>query len=224
MSDPLIITHSYSQLTFPGVGDIDDCVVVATCQAAHALGLPIPTAPAFRKAAGVPDKPGPTPMSVVSAEKACNTLWPTTRTVMNEHFSWHNFGLAMEGTGRRPASCSVLSGALPARLQFGFRGDHQVCVFFQDQTWWLVNPLQPEGTPPHVITATELHTALGSFAGGGNVAAVLFPPVPVPIHVPSCAEQLATAQADITLLQAQVRDLTGKLTADKEDASKIVAR
>jgi hypothetical protein len=217
MAEPLIITRSLSQRTYPGVGDIDDCVVVATAQAyaAEPDHRKLPTATAFRIAAGVPDQPGPTPMTSTQAGVAARKLWPETK-VSAGVFSWANFGHAME-VGRRPASVSVLSSALPANLQFGFGGGHQITAWYQEGQWWMTNPLQPEGTAPHRITASELHAAAGALVGGGNVSAVIFPQIADP--GPSIAE----LQAAVLTLTAQLASAEARLQRAKDLAVQIGA-
>lgn len=206
---PLIITRSLDQRTYPGAGDVDDCVPVATIMAysAEPDHKPLPNVPTFRKAAGVPDRPGATPMTVTQAGVGAHKLWPELRTVA-ARFSWANFAHAME-VGRRPAMVTVLSGQLPAGLQFGFTGGHAVTVFFQDAEWWIVNPLQPKGTGPHRIDGHDLHLAAGALAGGGDVDALVFPRIPEP--VPTVAELTAL----VATLRAQLAAAEAKLAAAK---------
>lgn len=216
-TDHLLITHSLSQRTYPGAGDIDDCVPVATIQAYAAMAgvQKLPTIPEFRAAAGVPDRPGATGMTVFQAGKAARALWPTYRTTAAE-FTWPNFGHAME-VGRRPASVSVVSGELPKGLQFGFTGGHQITVWYENGDWWMVNPLQPAGTAAHRITATELHAAAGAFAGSGNVQAVMFPRVPEP------GPTIPELQAQVTELRAQLAVAEQRLAQAKALAAQAAA-
>lgn len=216
-TDDLIIEHSLSQRGYPGAGDIDDCVPVATIQAyaAEPDHRPLPDVPTFRRAAGVPDKPGPTPMTVTQAGVAVHKLWPELR-ITAARFTWPNFGHAMEG-GRRPAMVTLLSGALPAPLQYGFKGGHAVCVFFQDGKWWIVNPLQPKGTAPREISGHDLHVAAGALAGGGDVDAIVFPAIPEP------GQSVAELSAAVTTLRAQLTATEARLAQAKALAGQAAA-
>lgn len=216
-TDDLIITSSLSQRHYPGAGDIDDCVPVATIQAysAEPGHKPLPTVPQFRIAAGVPDKPGPTPMTVTQGGVAAHRLWPELRIVA-ARFTWPNFAQAME-VGRRPAMVTVLSGALPGPLQYGFTGGHAVCVFWQNGAWWIVNPLQPLGSKPREISGHDLHVAAGALAGGGDVDAIVFPAIAAP--GPTIAELTAT----VAELRAQLATAEARLAKAKALAGQAAA-
>lgn len=201
----LIIPHVLNQVHYPGAGDIDDCVPVATIMAysAEPGHKPLPDIPTFRRAAGVPDRPGPTGMTSAQAAKGARALWPELR-IVDATYTWPVFGHAME-VGRRPASVSVDSSALPAGLRFGFMGLHQVAVFVQDGQWYIANPLAPGGSAPLPISAHDLHVAVGKFAGGGNVAAVLFPIVPeAGPSLPELVALVATLRAQLATAEARL--------------------
>jgi hypothetical protein len=71
----------FSQRTWTGVGDLDDCWVLSSIQSAHAVApwLHLPTTPQFRKAAGDPDDGKRDGGSIAEIIRAVTTLWPDFR-------------------------------------------------------------------------------------------------------------------------------------------------
>jgi hypothetical protein len=167
-----------SQVGYPGAGDVDDCWVVATIWAALAADPSArrPTVPEFRTAAGNPDRPGPTGGNLGDVMLGASRTWPHLRIVRHDTAIWDTFEAKLQAGW--PASLAVLSSALPSRLQFGFRGAHQVGVVWRDGTFRLANPLARTGSAPAWIAEHELHTAARTVADGAILAA-LFEPVPV---------------------------------------------
>lgn len=133
-----------NQVTWPGVGDIDDCWVLSALQCVlavqpqrHLVGVPL-----FREKAGNPDDPnepdGGNLAQIVRGVVGCYPVfdgllrrlrgasWPELVAVLNEG---------------RPVSLSIVSGKLPVRYQYGFAGLHQVTLALDHGTRKFANPL-----------------------------------------------------------------------------------
>lgn len=171
------IDYALSQVTYPGAGDVDDCWVVATIHAARrSLGaqMLMPTVPEFRAAAGNPDDPNASDGGTLTQiMEAVPKLWPqlgvrrygSRDTADFESYLRHGW----------TASLAVLSSGLPLSMQHGFKGSHQVSVFYVDGAYWLMNPLQRSGDAPHRIEFDQIIQAARQF-GLGYILAALFPP------------------------------------------------
>jgi hypothetical protein len=161
---PQFTTGVFNQKRWPRAGDPDECWMLADLMALHSVApwLRLPSAKRYRAAAGNPDEEGPTPGTVRQSRIALETLYPTFRDVINvmkdEPFS----EFLPELKSGRPASISVLSGALPGHLQFGFTGNHRVTVFWTGEKIRLANPLARAHSRSKVITEDELHTAVAA--------------------------------------------------------------
>lgn len=124
----------FSQRTWPGAGDIDDCWVVADLQALNAVApwLELVSVPLYRDAAGRPDVQGqPDGGQLAHTVRAVRELWPAygARVVARSGVSWTTI-LEKLNDGR-PVSLSIVNGELPARLQHGYTGPtsfHRVCI------------------------------------------------------------------------------------------------
>ena len=164
----MAVKRVLSQRNYPGAGDIDDCWVVATVWAAiSSRDVRKPTVTEFRARAGKPDRPGPTGGNVYDCNRGADGCWPTLPNRL--------FGVGSSWTAvyndlhsGRPASVGVLSSALPARLQYGFKGTHQVGIHFFPATGKLycMNPLAPHGTVPLTITWIQLRAAMRALIPG----------------------------------------------------------
>lgn len=174
-----------NQRSFPGVGDIDDCAVIATYWAAVDSGLPadrLPTVRAFRAAAGVPDLPGQA-NGLTQSEVVRGIDGTSLRTLPHPLVdepaagvsaatlaeSWAVVTAALEAG--RPMSVAVLSSLLPRDLQFGFRGWHRVGIVGWPAAY-LANPLADEGSAPVRIDGGVLRRAM---AAVGRFQGVAFP-------------------------------------------------
>jgi hypothetical protein len=163
-----------SQKTFPGVGNIDDCWVIAPFWAAKEAdrSLQLPTVEAFREAADSPDD-----FEAVNGGgddeiiKAVNRLWPhfSARRFRNRDFD----GLVDEVRAGATASVGVLSEKLAK--SFGHVGGHQIGVAWDGKDLRVANPLAPNGSVPTVISARKLRDAAFALHGGARIAAVVFP-------------------------------------------------
>jgi hypothetical protein len=181
-----VVPPVISQIGYPGAGDVDDCWCVATIWAALAADPSAyqPTVPEFRKAAGNPDKPGPTGGDLDDVIRGASATWPQIRLLRYQSTEWALFEERLRDGW--VASLAVQSSALPTRLQFGFRGAHQVGVMFANGEWRLMNPLAHNGAPTGWITESDLRTAARAVAHGFILAALFEPTkedyIPLPIY------------------------------------------
>ena len=163
-----------SQVTYPLVGDVDDCSVVSTFWAARDAGYAgrLPTVPEFRRAAGVPDRPGPSGIDNyhvwlgvqgTALRDLRGTLW---------NAKWEPFALAVKGGAS--ASLATLSSKLPPYLRFGFNGAHRVGVAWDGATFMVANPLAPGGSAPLPCPEATLKAAAYAVSAGYALA-VTFP-------------------------------------------------
>jgi hypothetical protein len=169
-----LIKKVLNQTKFPGVGDIDDCWVVATVQAALGAnpGAHKPNATEFRKHAGDPDDQHKTDGgSFKEILNGARGTWPKMEIVPLRGVSFSKFSARVKKGGA--ASLAVDSGDLPSRMRFGFMDPHQVAVEF-DGGWKLANPLAKQDSAPVPITEAELRKAIDGFDSHG-VFAVFFP-------------------------------------------------
>lgn len=212
----MLIEHVFNQKVYPGAGDVDDCVPTSMIQAyaTQPAHKPLPTIPQFRAAAGVPDKPGPTGLTIAQAAIGARKLWSET-PIVAQAFTWADFtARAYANGGRTPISLSLDSGALPVALRYGFDGLHQVTVWYEGGKWWIANPLQANGSAPRTISSSALHKAGGAFAGDGKMYAVIFPRVPLATlpPTPTDAEKIAALTAANAKLTSENADLRAKLS------------
>jgi hypothetical protein len=189
----------YNQVSWPGVGDVDDCSVIATFWALVASGHlkreNLPTVAAFRAAAGVPDGPGPSGITNAQVLTALGRLYPAAKA-RSFVGGWAAF-LLIIGRGE-VASLSVRGADLPAALRYGFDGPHQVgLATTPGPSLRLMNPLGPQGTVVPAIPGDALRKAAEALFGDGKFHAVVIPPPPDP-HL----AQIAALQARITKAKA----------------------
>ena len=164
-----------SQVFFWGVGDIDECAILATYWAARAAGFKgdLPSIKTFRMAAGVPDRPGPTGLTTSQIWRgvtktglgamSVSQLGPTT--------SWSDFATMM--TGGRFASIALDASKLPINLRYGFRGPHQVGLTWSEGQWYIADPLAPNRSAPRAVPENIIKEAVIGF-GGGYVRGLVF--------------------------------------------------
>lgn len=201
---------AFSQKTWPGVGDIDDCWVIATYWALVAAGVTtkakLPSVAAFRAVAGVPDVTGSadggTPAQTL---KAAKSFYPDAGT-----YGWVGdlAGFQTRLNAGQVVSLSVKSSLLPAALQYGFAGAHQVAVAKVGATVRLMNPLMADGTQPASISWVDLQRAAGGLYGDSKFHCVWVPMKEAALD-PHIAE-IAALKAQITALENQLgsRDAT----------------
>ena len=171
----MLITFAYNQAQYPGAGDVDDCWVVATIQCARSCASWIekPTIPEFRAAAGDPDDGVSDGGTLTEVMRGVSRMWPKLPVTEARAWSWTRFAALMKD-GPRAASLAIVSSALPSTYRYGFDGLHQVSVFFEEGFWYIVNPLQPEGSSPRRIEEYAVRNAATAY-GNGYVFAAVFP-------------------------------------------------
>ena len=174
MSVLFYVLAAVSQVHWPGVGDIDDCAVIATFYAAMASGFPkasLPTVAEFRKAAGRPDAPGATGLSqpavwagvmgtALAGQSPVNLSTRDWSIIVNHLRGGHQLSVALD------------TRKLPVAMRCGFLGWHRCGASFDGSRFRLMNPLQDDGDAPFVITLAQLQTAM---VDDGWYLAVSFP-------------------------------------------------
>lgn len=175
---PQFTTGVFNQQRWPQAGDTDDCWAIADLMAVHGVApwLRLPGITRYREAANNPRMPGPTPGNVRDSALAMRTLYPSFGELIKvvEGVAFSDFLTKLKAG--HPASLSLLSGSLPARLQFGFLGNHRVAVFWNGERIRLANPLARAHSRSKPITEGELHTAVRDHPFA-RVHAVLMPTV-----------------------------------------------
>jgi hypothetical protein len=163
-----------NQVTYPLVGDIDDCTVIATFWAARNAGYTgsLPTVPAFRNAAGEPDVPGANGLTNDQVWRGVEgTILRTLNGTKCEAIWWSYVADVKRGAS---SSLAVMSRLLPANLRFGFLGPHRIGVAFDGSHLVVANPLAPGGSAPLPCSEESLKLAATGL-GVGYVLAVNFP-------------------------------------------------
>jgi len=164
----------YNQVHWPGVGDVDDCWVISTFWVLVAAGIltrdQLPSVHAFRDAAGVPDKPGPTGGSNAEIVRALNKLTPEAGARL---FSGNLSGFVHTLKSGYIASLAVNSMYLPSYLRFGFKGRHQIAVVYQNGKLYVMNPLAKEGSSLLQISQVDLALAAITFSQDGRFHGVM---------------------------------------------------
>jgi hypothetical protein len=175
---PQFTTGVFNQQRWPQAGDTDDCWAIADLMAVHSVApwIRLPGITRYRELARNPRMPGPTPGTVAQSARAIRALDPAFGELIEliEGLPFSEF-LPKVKAGH-PASLSLLSGSLPSRLQFGFRGNHRVAVFWNGAKIRLANPLARAHSRSKPITEDELHTAVRDHPFN-MVHAVLMPTV-----------------------------------------------
>jgi len=225
----LQISQVFSQRFWPGVGDIDDCWVVATIQAVSACApwLRQPGTRAFRAAAENPDKPGFSGGNLNQIIRASQTIWPTLPVTEARGWGWQRFKDALRKG--RPAEVSINSAKLPVKLRFGYTGLHGVALVYRGGILYLANPLARPHSRWIPVTWAEMHDAVMNY-GGGSVFAALYPTAadafkthPLYVPPPETDPDLDAALARIVELEAEVADLTAQLIAEQSEDAAVAA-
>lgn len=174
---PQFSTGVFNQVRWPKAGDVDDCWCLADMMAVHGVApwLWLPTITDYRTAANKPDVPGEMNGGTVSdSARAIGVLWPRLPIELLNGGAWPDLLAKLKSA--RPASLSVLSGALPANLQFGFAGAHRVTVWWDGATLRLMNPLARPHARSKPITDDALKVAVDRHPDPG-VHAVVMPTI-----------------------------------------------
>lgn len=184
-----IFYPTISQITYFGVGDIDECAIIASFWAARQAGFTgrLPTISEFRRVAGRPDRPGSTGMHNSQIWKGVlGTGLGVGATQLKSGTTWSSF-LQQMRIGAA-ASVSIVSGALPTGYRYGYQGRHQVGLVWENGQWYIADPLAPDGSGPIAISEAALKKAIFAYSGLNKVTGVLFsqvaasaktPPAPV---------------------------------------------
>lgn len=205
---PSKLGPALNQKVYPGAGDVDDCWVVATIQAKGGISPNVPGKPSittFRNLAGVPDKPGSTGGTRRDVYNGAHACWEKDPTFAIPYapIKWEDT-LVLLKLGAT-LSVAVRSGDLPPEYRYGFDGLHQVSLDWADGKLWIVNPLQPEGSPPKQITGAAVAKAAYSFYHDNKLWGVMFVPAPKPVPPPPPVPPLDPNAAEIIRLNALVK-------------------
>ena len=169
--------RALNQKVYPGVGDIDDCWVVATIWAIRRhthQSQNLLNCTTYRAAAGDPDDGRHDGGTVSEIAQANSRLYPHVADVKyQKQYGWT--GLVSYLNKGYTASLAVRSSYLPRSLRYGFYGTHQVAVFKRGGYFYMMNPLQPQGSAPTRISGTALNTATYRFANGWVMADIIAP-------------------------------------------------
>lgn len=164
-----------NQKVYPGVGDIDDCWVVATIWAIRRethQSQNLPNCKVFRAAAGDPDDGNKDGGTLGEIGQAVDRLYPHVADIRySKQYGWAGF-VALLNKGFT-ASLAVRSSYLPRALRYGFLGTHQIAVYKAGGRFYIMNPLQPQGSAPTPISESALKTATYKFANGWVMADVI---------------------------------------------------
>lgn len=184
---PQVSAGVFSQRYWPGIGSgpLDDCWVLADFQALYGCDprFTLPTIAAYRKAANIaqwkpvyPDTSASEGGALEHSEKALKALWPKGGALLQLYRgTWDGFLAAMKaGHG---ASVNVLSGALPASMQFGFLLNHRVYIYWSAglASLRIMNPLARPHSRPVSITQAALRTAMAAYPSAEPACALIFP-------------------------------------------------
>lgn len=209
---------AYSQVTWPGVGDVDDCWVLAPFWALVAsrssTKANLPTVSGFRAAAGVPDVYGrPDGGNNLQALKAILKYFPKSGAYSYVGYAAGFWSRIDKG---EVASVSVVSAKLPSTMRHGFLGNHQVCIAKQGTGYYLMNPLQTSGSRPYAITKTQAQVAAFALFGDNKFHAVMIPDHPPVVPVdPTVAllARIAALESTVKDRDATIAALTAKIAA-----------
>lgn len=202
------IFQVFSQRDWPGIGDIDDCWVLASLQAVHTVApwLKLPGVKFFREKANKPDVQGQLDVGDEhDMARGLEALYPTLEIEVVDGMPFSQFAdLVKSG---RPAALVVKAGDLPAAMQTTYKGIHAITVAFDDekQEWLVADPLARAHSKPVPIARADLRKAVKGFKP--NIHAVLMPTIEraLPTH------ELHQEQVD--RLRQRIQNLKAKLAA-----------
>ena len=190
----------FSQRTWPGVGDLDDCWVLSSLQCVNcsAPWLYLPNSDVFRHAAGDPDDGKKDGGSIAEIVKGVTTLYPEFKgkltAIRGETFATLRHLLAQG----RPVSVALSSGKLPAAIRYG-KGDvpHQATLVEKGDQLLFANPMAPMGSKWDRIDWGDVRPAILDY-GAGKVFGVAFPDDNAMVtHAPGFAAALASEIAKL---------------------------
>lgn len=221
----------FSQRTWTGVGDLDDCWVLSALQCVNACApwLHLPGTTAFRLAAGDPDDGKTDGGSVAEIIRAVSKLYPELRpltalrgvTIAN---------LRSHITEGRPVSVALMLDKLPPALRHGSKSvvAHQSTLAVSSGGELVfANPLAPMGSRwDSGLDWSDVVPAIRAY-GNGTAFGVAFPTsAAMAPYAPGVAELVARAHAtpDPALLEAaRAAGFTAGFADAKGKASAAVA-
>lgn len=202
------IFQVFSQRDWPGIGDVDDCWVLASLQAVHTVApwLKLPGVKVFRDRAGVLDVPGQLDVGDEhDMKRGLDALYPTLGLEILDGMPFSEFvGKLRSG---RPAAVIIKAGDLPDELQTTYKGIHAVTVAFDDETGAILmaDPLARAHSKPVPIAQPALKNAIEGFKP--NVHAVLMP------TIQRALQTHELHQAQVKRLRRRIRVLKARLAA-----------
>lgn len=235
---PLLIAQVASQRTWPNVGDIDDCWVLAwqMAQIAVAPWLPWLDATTARRYAGDPDD-GDADGNAQGVDDMIAGIRAATPALaalcVPLRGSWSFDQLLPEVKSGRPFAAAVMGGTLPKVYT---RVPHQVVIFHEPGVGLrCADPMAPDRSEPYRIATEAARRAIEAFAGVGKVHGVLFPTVVAafrthPLYVAPTAGEYTQAQLDAAIAQhvrLATEPLIGKIQRAKaigRDAADAIDR
>ena len=202
------IFQVFSQTSWPGIGDVDDCWVLASLQAVHTVApwLKLPGVRVFREKAGVPDVAGQLDVGdEEDMKRGLDALYPTLGHELVQGMPFQDFVEKLRSG--RPAAVIIKAGDLPAALQHVYQGIHAVTVAFDDETGEILmaDPLAKAHSKPVPITQPALRKAIEGFRP--NVHAVLMPEIRLALRT----HEIHHAQ--VLRLRRRIRTLKERLAA-----------
>lgn len=234
----LLITQTFSQRTWPKVGDIDDCWVLAwmQCQVAVAPWLPWLDTTEARRFAGNPDDGVADGNAggvddMVRGIRAATPKLGELITPLRGSWAFPQLLAAIKGgstpTTVRPFAAAVMGAALPKVYT---RVPHQVTIFHEPGVGlYVADPMAPDRSEPYRIATAAAERALASFAA--KPRGILFPSIESafkthPLYVASSAGKFTQDQVDAAVAAARadaVRPLEARLAAVRALADQIRA-
>lgn len=179
-----ISTGVFNQALWPGIGGgpRDDCWVLADYMGAHAVApeLGLPSIARYRELANIagwkpvyPDTDATEGGALEHSLKAIRALWPDLDAELYRG-TWEGF-LARCPVGHC-ASVSVLAGRLPARLRYGFTGNHRILLVRTSSGPKVLDPLARAHSKAKAITLAELRAAMAAYPDAEAASAIIFHP------------------------------------------------
>ena len=168
----------FSQRTWTGAGDLDDCWVVSALQCVNVVApwLHLVTVPTFRQAAGDPDDGKDDGGKIAEIRLGVRTLYPDFEGRMDALRAVAPSVLRAEASKGRPLSVALMLDQLPARLQYGAKGAiaHQSTIVAKGDRLLFANPLAPMGSRWDDVAWSDVLPAIRAY-GNGSCYAVAFP-------------------------------------------------
>lgn len=221
----------FSQRTWAGVGDLDDCWVISLLQTVHCC-MPwslLPTATVVRQAAGDPDDGVSDGGNLTELRRAALKLYPELTGKLHVLRGDPLAQLQSLVTAGHPASIAVVCDKLPARLRYGTIGAvrHQVTVAVRGGKLRFANPLAPMGSRWDPIAWADVLPAIRAYSGAGKVHALVLPTIDAMApYYPGVRALVAAAHGEpdpAAIEAARAAGFAAGFADAKADASSAVA-